>query len=165
MIASPGLALFPCAVSRIRSFIKYWLPVLVWMVFIFGFSSDTMSFQHSSRIIGPLVHWLFPNVSSEAVNSIVFAVRKAAHVTEYALLALLIWRAVRKPVRPDLRGWSGAQARLALILVVLYAATDELHQTFVPSRQGSVWDVLLDASGAALGLLLLWAFGRWRRRW
>src|SRR5213082_388444 len=107
------------------------------MIFIFGFSSDKISFQHSSRIIGPLVHWLFPNLSGEAINSIVFVVRKCAHATEYALLALMIWRAVRKPVRQDPRPWKESEARLALIVAALYAATDELHQTFVPSRQGS----------------------------
>jgi VanZ family protein len=152
-------------VRPIRFIVKYWLPVLVWMVFIFGFSSDKMSFQHSSRIIGPLVHWMFPDLSSETINSIVFVARKCAHVTEYALLALLVWRAVRKPAKADQRQWKGSEARLSLVVVALYACTDELHQAFVPSRQGSVWDVLLDTSGAALGLLLLWAFGRWRRRW
>src|SRR5256885_1630401 len=77
-------------VSRMVSLLKYWLPVVVWMVLIFGFSSDAMSFQHSSRIIGPLVHWLLPNLSTEKTNSIVFLVRKCAHLTEYALLAVLV---------------------------------------------------------------------------
>ena len=54
---------------------------------------------------------------------------------------------------------------LALALAALYAASDEIHQTFVPSRQGSVWDVLLDTAGAAFGLLCLWTIGRLRKRW
>jgi VanZ family protein len=53
---------------------------------------------------------------------------------------------------------------LALGLAAFYACTDEFHQTFVPSRQGSAWDVLLDTGGASLGLLLLWAGGRCRKR-
>jgi VanZ family protein len=55
------------------------------------------------------------------------------------------------------------QAGLALGLAAPYAATDEFHQTFVPSRQGSVWDVLLDTGGACVGLIILWAIGRLRK--
>jgi hypothetical protein len=50
-------------------------------------------------------------------------------------------------------------------LVALYAASDQIHQTFVPSHQRCVTDVLLDTKGAALGLLCLWAAGRLRKRW
>ncbi|MFN7141901.1 MAG: VanZ family protein, partial [Limisphaerales bacterium] len=46
-----------------------------------------------------------------------------------------------------------------------YAVTDELHQAFEPTRQGSVIDVLIDTVGAALGILVIWAIGRWRKRW
>jgi len=111
------------------------------------------------------MHWLFPELSKESIDTVVFVVRKASHVTEYAILALLLWRARRKPIRNDTRPWSGADARFAVVIVALYASTDEFHQAFVPSRQASVWDVLLDTSGAALGILLLWAYGRWRKRW
>jgi VanZ family protein len=108
---------------------------------------------------------LFPALSPEAVAELVFAIRKTAHVTEYALLGLLIWRAGRQPVRNDLRPWSWRQARLAWWLTVAYAGTDEFHQLFVPSREGRVADVGIDACGAAAGLLLLWLFGRWRKHW
>jgi VanZ family protein len=161
-----GSFLLPCAVLRIRSFAKYWLPVLVWSWIIFSASGDSASFQHSSRIIGPLVHWFFPHLSEDAVHAIVMFVRKCAHVTEYAVLALLLWRALRKPAEQGHAPWRWSRARLVLALVALYAASDEIHQAFVPSRQGSVRDVLLDTAGAALALLCLWAVGRWReRRW
>jgi len=52
-----------------------------------------------------------------------------------------------------------------LLIVTMYAITDELHQSFVPSREGSVWDVLLDTTGGAFGLLFLWILGRWRKLW
>jgi VanZ family protein len=86
-------------------------------------------------------------------------------VTEYAVLALLLWRVLRRPAAPDVPSWRWSHAGLALALAALYAATDEFHQTFVPSRQGSVWDVLLDTTGAAIGLLCLWAIGRLLKRW
>ena len=148
-----------------RAVLIYWLPVLIWMTCIFTASSDRLSFQHSSQFIAPIIRWLFPHFSNQAVANGVFVVRKCAHLTEYALLALLLWRAIRKPVKADTRPWRWPEARLALGLVVLYSATDEFHQTFVPSRQGSVWDVLLDSTGAALGLLLLWIVGRWQKSW
>src|SRR5438067_9008096 len=92
-----------------RSFVIYWLPVLVWMVVIFSASSDTQSFQHSSRIVAPVLHWLFPHLSDQAVDAVVYIVRKAGHLTEFAILGLLLWRVLRKPVRNDPRPWSWAQ--------------------------------------------------------
>jgi VanZ family protein len=151
-------------VRKTRLFLKYWLPVLVWMCVIFSASSDRTSFQHSSRIIGPLVHWLLPHLSEEAVHAVIVFVRKCAHLAEYAVLALLLWRALHKPAEPVPSPWRWSKAGLVLVLVALYAASDEIHQAFVPSRESSVWDVLLDTSGAALGLLCLWAIGRLRRR-
>jgi VanZ family protein len=153
-------------VLRLRSFIRYWLPVLVWMGLIFSASGDQASFSHSSRIIGPIVRWLFPQLSDEAVHAIVVLARKCAHLTEYAVLAVLLWRALRKPPKGDPRPWAWSDAGLALALTALYAAADEFHQLFVPSRQGSVWDVLLDTLGATVGMLCLWAVCQLRtRRW
>ena len=135
------------------------------MTVIFTASSDRMSFEHSSRLVAPLVHWLFPHLSDETVRAVVMFVRKCAHLTEYAVLALLLWRLLHQPSGPAGPSWQWSQAGLALSLAALYAASDEIHQAFVPSRQGSFWDVLLDSGGAALGLLCLWALGRWRKRW
>jgi VanZ family protein len=152
-------------VSRKRTFLKYWLPVIVWMCLIFTASTDQASSQRSSRIIGPILRWLFPHLADDTVDLIVYLVRKCAHLTEYAVLAWLFWRALRKPMRNDPRSWKWMEAFIALSCVALYAASDEIHQAFVPSRQGSLWDVLLDSVGAALGLLAIWAVGRWRKRW
>jgi VanZ family protein len=130
---------------------------------IFSFSSDKISSQRSSRIIGPIVLWLFPNLPKKTVDKIVFEVRKGAHVTEFAILAMLLWRARNRPSRLNFRPWNWSEARFAWLLVVLYAATDEFHQTFVPNREGMARDVLIDSAGAALGLILLWRFCRWRK--
>ena len=135
------------------------------MCLIFGASADTGSSKRSSRLIEPFVRWLFPQVSEPVVEAVVFYVRKCAHVTEYAVLAMLLWRALRKPVRGDPRPWSKPQVALVIGLTFLYAASDELHQYFVPNRQGNPYDVLIDTAGAALGLLALWLLGKWRRRW
>jgi len=124
-----------------------------------------MSFQRSSRILAPIIRWLFPHLPEETVSGIVFIIRKCAHLTEYAVLALLLWRAFRKPVRHDPRPWRWADARLAILCVGLYAASDEFHQLFVPHREGKVGDVLIDTSGGVAALLLLWAIGRLSRQW
>jgi VanZ family protein len=135
------------------------------MCLIFAASGDAMSSQHSSRIIEPILRWLFPRMPDATVHLLVFLIRKCAHLAEYAVLGLLCWRALRKPVREDPRSWSWPAARLAFELVLLYAASDEWHQTFVPNREGRIHDVLIDASGAAAGLFLLWILGRWRKHW
>ena len=145
-------------------FLRYWLPVLVWMVVIFSASGDSNSAEHASRIIAPLVRWLLPDLSEDTVQAVVLLVRKCGHVVEYAILALLLWRVLRQPAKAGSAPWRWSEAGVALALAALYAASDELHQTFVPSRQGSVWDVLLDTSSAALALLCLWCFG-WLRKW
>ncbi len=148
-----------------RFFTIYWLPVLVWMVAIFSASGDRASFQHSSRILEPLLHWLFPHMAPETFRFIVLIVRKCAHLTEYAILALLVWRVRRKPAWRDTRPWRWSEAAEALWVAALYAATDEFHQTFIPSREGCVRDVFIDTCGAIAGLLALWALGRWRKFW
>ena len=135
------------------------------MLIIFSFSSDTISSQRSSRIIGPIVHWLFPNLPPKELEELVFLARKWAHGTEYAILAVFVWRARNPPTKNNLRFWRWSEARLVALLAMLYAATDELHQAFVPNRQSSVVDVLIDTLGAVFGLLLLRSFGRWRKYW
>lgn len=148
-----------------RAFLKYWLPVLAWMALIFTGSSDAKSYQHSSLFVEPLLHWLFPHMPQTQVDEIHLLIRKCGHLTEYAVLALLLWRALRKPVRNDPRPWNWREARLALLLVMLYAATDEFHQLFVPTRTSLVSDVMIDTVGGAAGLFALWILGRWRKHW
>jgi VanZ family protein len=134
------------------------------MVVIFTGSSDSKSYQHSSLLVEPFLHWLFPNLSQAHVEAIHHLFRKCAHLTEYAVLALLLWRAMRRPVKNDSRPWNWPEARLALLLVMFYAATDEFHQSFVPTRTPLVTDVLIDTAGGAAGLFALWICGRWRKR-
>jgi VanZ family protein len=110
------------------------------------------------------VHWLFPHLSDQALHDVVVCVRKCAHLTEYAILALLLWRALPKPAESGPAPWQWSKACLVLALVALYATSDEFHQAFVPSREASVGDVLLDTSGAALALLCLWGVECLRKR-
>ncbi len=150
--------------SKFKHLATSWLPVVLWAALIFSVSGDKKSMHHSSRIIEPLVRWLVPDISDEAVRTTVFVVRKGAHVTEYAILALLLWWSLRKTIWPRPGAWSWRQAGAAWSGAVLFAITDEIHQAFVPGRQGSPWDVVIDGIGAALGLWVLWAIRQKLRR-
>jgi VanZ family protein len=152
-------------VLKLRPFFKYWLPVLIWMALIFSASGDSHSYEHSSLFVEPLLHWLFPQMSQARVETIHHIIRKCGHLTEYAVLALLLWRAVRRPVKNDSRPWIWREARLVLLIVALYAASDEFHQIFVPTRTAQVSDVFIDTVGGAASLLALWIIGRWRKHW
>jgi VanZ family protein len=133
------------------------------MVIIFAASTDIGAAPQSQSVISRLlawlglVHWLTPP-QLDAVN---YGVRKAGHLTEYALLAVLLHRArARSRVR-----WTVRRVVEVLIVVVLYAMSDELHQGFVASRTASVGDVLLDSVGAAAGLSVKWLVERrWKRQ-
>jgi VanZ family protein len=135
------------------------------MMIIFAASTDLMSSERTSRIIGPIARWFSPDISAETIRKIQFIVRKGAHVAEYAVLALLVWWAWRKSRCNALRSWRWGDAGFAVMVCALVASVDELHQHFVPTRHGSIWDVLLDASGAAMAMLLLWFVGRKRNWW
>jgi VanZ family protein len=150
-------------VPNLRAFIKYWLPVLIWMALIFTGSSDSHSYEHSSRFVEPLLRWLFPQMSQDNIEEIHHLIRKCGHLAEYAILALLLWRALHLS-KNNLPPWSWPKVGGTLLIVFIYAASDEFHQIFVPTRTPLVSDVLIDTAGGAIGLLALWIFSRWRRR-
>jgi VanZ family protein len=145
--------------------LKYWLPPLVWLAVIFSASSDTKSYEHTSRFFEPFLHWLFPQMPQAHVELIHHLVRKTGHLTEFALLALLLWRAIRQPQKNDSRPWRWDEAGLSLSIVFLYAASDEFHQIFVALRTALVSDVIIDTTGGAIGLLLLWLTGKIFKHW
>ncbi len=141
-------------------FVKYWLPLLLWVGVIFLGSTDMMSAEHTSRFIVPFLRWLKPDISPETLTSIHFIVRKCAHLGEYAVLALLLLRAAIF--------MTNFKRSLAILYVSVWgaclfvAATDEFHQTFVGSRGASTADIMIDSGGAILGLLMGAIFGMTR---
>src|SRR6185369_2252369 len=99
------------------------------MTLIFGASTDLGSMQHTSRIIGPVLRFFSPNVSDETVHDVQVAVWKTGHLSGYAMLAALVWRAKQRGI--FVSGWNWRSARFAEIVAALYAVTDEFHQSFV----------------------------------
>ncbi|HWM25142.1 MAG TPA: VanZ family protein [Chthoniobacterales bacterium] len=141
-----------------RSFAKFWVPVIAWVLLIFVMSGDLMSAEHTSRFFVPFLRWIAPGISAESIASLQFAVRKAAHLAEYAILALLLCRALFHGTNLK---WSLSIVCLcAEIACVLVAAGDEFRQSFVASRGASPWDVMIDGAGAILGLLVYVRFAR-----
>jgi VanZ family protein len=136
----------------------------VWAAAIFIGSGDSLSSSSTSRFLEPLIRWLLPRLSHESVGAIMVVVRKGGHLAEYGILAILCWHAVHQPPEGDARDWSWRDAGMAVALATFYAASDEFHQAFVPSRTASPWDVMVDACGAAAGLVLIWAIRRLARR-
>jgi VanZ like family len=111
------------AASRVLS---AWLPVVAWAGLIFTLSS-------------------IPDLGT-GLGGWDLVLRKLAHGAEYAVLGVLLLRAIGRP-------------GTAFALATLYAATDEIHQAFVPGRQASPVDLAIDAAGAAVGIAL--ATRRW----
>ncbi len=115
--------------------LRAWLPAVLWAGFIFALSAT-------------------PDLRSGLPQD--FFLRKAAHAVEFGVLTLLVARAFRRAER-----WDAKRALAgALVISVLYAFSDELHQTFVPGRSAALRDVGVDA----LGIVAALAFGYARAR-
>ncbi len=134
-----------------KNFLKHWLPVLIWLGVIFLGSTDMLSAEHTSRFLVPFLRWIDPQISFATLNAIQLGIRKLGHLTEYAILAMLLWRALRSGTR-----WQMKMSILFLVAALasaIFAASDEFHQSFVPSRTASPNDVMIDICGALIGLL------------
>ncbi len=113
----------------------FWVPVVIWGGVIFFFSTLVV-------------------VKSPEFNLLDFLFKKSAHFVEYAILALLLYRAA-----VNTTGLSKKKAgMLTLLFVVLYAISDEYHQSFTPGREPAVRDVLIDSLGGATALFLTWKY-------
>ncbi|HEX8097080.1 MAG TPA: VanZ family protein [Pyrinomonadaceae bacterium] len=133
-------------------------PLVLWMGVIFVASTGELSASNTSRIVRPLLLWLFPHISEPRIEFVHFLVRKAAHFTEYAVLAVFAARAFARSTHLWLRSrWLYAAA----LLVILYALSDEFHQSFVASRTASIYDSLIDMAG---GMTTLAVYALWRAR-
>ena len=143
-----------------KNFLKHWLPVLIWLGVIFLGSTDMLSAEHTSRFLVPFLRWIDPQISFATLNAIQFGIRKLGHLTEYAILAMLLWRALRSGTR-----WQVKMSILFLVAALasaIFAASDEFHQSFVPSRTASPTDVMIDICGTLIGLSICWMFAKRR---
>jgi VanZ family protein len=139
----------------------YWLPAVLIMIMIYIFSSKPADISsQSSMTITDVIYSVYETISGQevvgadrenALMNLNGIIRKLAHITEYALLSMSIawplW-----VTRPGLKGYK--LAILTIGITIVYAATDEYHQTFVPGRSGEIRDVLIDSIGACIGFVI-----------
>lgn len=138
--------------------LKAWIALVLWLIVITLESSDFGSAQHTSRILYPLLHFLF-GLNHSRFEHWHFYMRKSGHVFGYGLLSILLFRAWRETL-PALGNprWTIRWANIAVLGTALVASLDEWHQSYIPSRTGSIHDVFLDTC-AGIGaqiLVYLW---------
>jgi len=121
-----------------------WILPTFWAACIFMLSTSFFSAVDTARVIVPILHWLMPGASHRTIVTMHAFIRKLAHVSEYAVLFLLL---VRGPMR--------GRPVMALALCGVYAFLDEGHQMFVPSRTPALHDVALDFGGALFASLVM----------
>jgi len=148
------------ATQRLARRLWPWVPAIVWALVISVASTEPFASSHTSRIILPVLHWLFPAASSDTLDLLHGFIRKSAHFMEYFLFSYLLLRGMRG----ERRGWQLRWAIAALAIAAGYSVLDETHQIFVPGRQASPWDSLLDTIGAATAQVVLWLWFRFRAR-
>lgn len=124
-----------------------WLPVVLWAALISVFSTQYFGESYTGGFIYPALKLLLPHARPETLVRIHHAIRKLAHLTEYAILALLFWRAVEPGARRSSRA-----ALVTVLACAAYAALDEAHQLLAAGRTASMIDVAIDTAGAGLGV-------------
>lgn len=134
-----------------------WTLVGLWMAVIFYLSHQPA--EASSELSSGITHliiqtiqWVLP-FGELNMDSLHFYVRKGAHFFAYFTLGLLVVHALFTSRQRGFRGMT-----LALMICVIYAISDEVHQLFIPGRSGEVTDVIIDSAGASVGIMLYGIF-------
>src|SRR5947207_4481131 len=125
-----------------------WVPPIVWVAAILALSTDAGSAEHTGGFVLPALRFIWPTATLPLLESIHAVVRKLAHVTEYAVLGSLWYRAFAVGRRPP-----GIAVALAFGLSVAWAGVDEAFQMLVPSRTPRILDVGIDAAGALIACM------------
>lgn len=154
--------------SKRRGFgfwISAWLPVALGIAVITVESTPAFGSDRTSHPLRWLVQLLFGQLSDATWDLVHHLIRKSGHFLGYGVLGLVWLRAWRMTLpRTHFRSQFRSQAGLALLGTALVASWDEWHQTFMPNRTGSPYDVLLDCCGATAAYLLVYLWLRMFRR-
>lgn len=125
---------------------KYFIPACLMMILIFFFSHQTGN--ESSDLSQGILAWVL-TVTKLPISELF--IRKMAHASEYALLALLFTYGFYHLEYPLVK-----TIIISFVCTFLYACTDEFHQLFVEGRSGQVIDVMIDSSGAIIALAIFY---------
>lgn len=139
--------------------LRHWIPAAIAVLVIFLESTVFMSANNTSRWLLPLWEHLFGPISPKHWSEIHHYIRKTGHFTGYGLVSLCFFHGFRSTLHAfqGLRALWLRSAIFALGCTVLIASADEFHQTFLPGRGGSPWDVALDTCGALIVQLIILA--------
>ena len=135
-----------------KNFIFYWLPVILWMGFLFPLTNSSLSMDTTSKIIVPVIKFFIPNADEQTVHLLHVLIRKFIHFWEYALLAFLLYRgfnAINK------RNWRVKSLFLSGIIAVSSGFLDEFLQYFISTRTGSIIDGFINTAGVVFILTIL----------
>ena len=140
-----------------------WILVILWMALIFFLSHQPAieSNQLSSGIIKriyDIIKMIAPDIRLD-LESLNHIIRKLAHFGVYMILGFLLANGLRYNKKSRINA-----ILLALLICILYAISDEIHQIFIPGRSGQVSDVLIDSLGGLVGIVLLDLLRRRKRR-
>jgi len=141
--------------------LKAWIATILWLIVIAIESTTYLSAHNTSRILYPLLHFLF-GVSHTRFEHWHFYIRKGGHVFGYGLLSILLFRAWRETL-PSIRNsrWTLRWAAIAVVGTTLVASLDEWHQSYIPSRTGTVHDVILDTCAGVAAQILVFLSVKW----
>lgn len=155
------------SIARKQLFL-HWLPALAGISLIVAESTAMMSANNTSRWLLPVWTRLFGPVSPSRWAVIHHYIRKGGHFIGYGAVSLGFfdaWRTTLLDRWPAFRERFWRAAGLALLCTLLLASWDEWHQSFLPGRTSTPWDVVLDCCGAVFAQLLLMAVTRpWREQ-
>ncbi len=143
-----------------KRFLKYWSPALLWMGFIFPLANRSLGSPRVWQVYYTIMVKLCPGASFNELSVAYVLLRKTWHFIEYAILALLIYRALRAGRAPL---WQRPKVLWAGLAAFGFGFLDEFFQSFVPGRTGSPFDWAVDTAGILTGLALLAAWARRRR--
>jgi VanZ family protein len=164
----------------LQSLARNWWPVLGWLGIIRLESTDMASAQHTSQIVYKLVATVYPRAQPTVIEQLDEILRKSGHFIGYGVLSGLVFLALKRTNRDLVLSalgrvwgvyvrdfWRWEWVAVGMIVSVITASLDEMHQTLFPSRTGRWQDVVLDTCGAivlqiVIYLLSLRAFGRRR---
>lgn len=149
------------ALRNLQSAIFYWAPPVLWLTAIYFFSTDNFSGENTGGLFFRIFHFLIPSLTEEAFAPYHLLIRKCAHFTEYAVLALLLYRAFRRGAPLP---WNFRWAVYSQLIVIGYSLLDEYHQTFTANRVGSIYDSMIDSAGGFTALALLGLLFKRRNR-
>jgi VanZ family protein len=154
---------------------RNWWPVVVWLGVIRLESTSFASAQNTFRILYRVLSFLFGRVDIRLVFELDHILRKSGHVIGYAILSGLTFLALRNTHRDRFRSllqrpwgvylrdrWQLQWSAIAVLLTVVTASMDELHQTLFPSRTGRWQDVVIDTSGAVAIQIIIYVICRLR---